>query len=628
VTTFRTTLRHPTRTVWRRWRRVTRRQPLLWFVPIMVAPTLLLLAARSAPTTAAGWALVAAFAAALWAVRRHGARAPRLVRRLAAKHAAPLTFAAIGLALLAGVFIIGAVPGPVIVAALVLAAVALTARALFVSSRGHGGQDPRRALGRKAYALLGWGRPESDAQAVNVVKLPADPSAVGAVIRLRCHPDFTGGAAVDKLATLIGGLYGGQWCPRTDLAHDQILFRRAEEVRPPSLPLSCAYTDSDPDGPPTTVPIGVHDDGSALTVDLTGSPHMMLNSPTGGGKTSLEVLITAHWAGHGGLITIIDPKHSDDFSDAFDGLPNVRRLVDGGDIAATLNTLAGDMKMRERLSRAERARLPRLLIVIDEVNALTSSLQRAWQAAKGKGRPPALMSLEDILTRGRSSGVHVIVAGQQLSAASLGGSLARDQFDLRLAAGRLSTGAQSMVFGDDAVPELERVINGKTVKGRALIQVGGGEVRPVQLAFVPNSAARSLAARGTATWALYRSPAAPASAPATPAPEPAPQSPAEAPEPPAGNAQTGTDRGRPDDPMPTSGSRTRAHSGAMPTATPTSMPTAMPTARADREPVILVCNNPDCGMEFQTRIKAGSAARCSHCGKSRKVPVGARTGTA
>ncbi len=231
-------------------------------------------------------------------------------------------------------------------------------------------------------------------------------------------------------------------------------------------------------------PVGVTEQG-IFTLDLErDGPHGLVGGTTGSGKSELlRSLIAA-------LAANADPRHLTfllmDFKGgaAFDAcarLPHTVGMVtdlDEGLVDRALRALEAELQYRERLLRdagADNLRayherdhpepLPRLVVVIDEF------------AKMAREQPELLASLVDVAQRGRTLGVHLILATQR--PAGVVNDHIRTNTNLRIAL-RVQDADDSLdVIGERAAAELSR-----HRPGRAFFRLGPDEVVPIQSALV------------------------------------------------------------------------------------------------------------------------------------------------
>lgn len=178
--------------------------------------------------------------------------------------------------------------------------------------------------------------------------------------------------------------------------------------------------------PGLSAPVG-ESQGVPLAIDLVrDGPHALVAGTTGSGKTEfLRTWIASMAAAHppdAVSFVLVDYKGGSAFSDCV-RLPHTVEMlsdIDGYLVERTLTGLAAELRRREGLlvragarditgyadlyaAGDERARdpLPRLVLVVDEAAALISEL------------PDFIRGLVDVARRGRSLGVHLVLATQR-----------------------------------------------------------------------------------------------------------------------------------------------------------------------------------------------------------------------
>ncbi|HEX7096030.1 MAG TPA: FtsK/SpoIIIE domain-containing protein, partial [Acidimicrobiales bacterium] len=236
------------------------------------------------------------------------------------------------------------------------------------------------------------------------------------------------------------------------------------------------------------VPIGADANGT-VDVDLVrDGPHALIAGTTGSGKSELlRSLVVA-------LAATADPEHCNivlvDFKGgaAFDrltALPHVVGCVTDLDerlAARALRCLEAELRRRERMLRDARASdittyvrlrrdrpelepLPRLVVVIDELATLVAEL------------PDFVDALVDTAQRGRSLGVHLVLATQR-PAGAVKESI-RTNTNLRIALRVVEAADSRDVLGADDAARLPR-----NRPGRAVLRRGSGDVLAFQAAHV------------------------------------------------------------------------------------------------------------------------------------------------
>ncbi len=236
--------------------------------------------------------------------------------------------------------------------------------------------------------------------------------------------------------------------------------------------------------PGLLAPLGVGEHG-LLVLDLVrDGAHGLVGGTTGSGKSELLRSLVAALAVHADAahltFVLVDYKGGAAF-DVCARLPHVVGLVTDldeqlGDRA--LRALEAELHARERLLRAAGADnlreylalgrpepLPRLVVVVDEFATLAAEL------------PDFVSSLVGIAQRGRTLGVHLLLATQRPSGAV--NDNIRANTNLRVAL-RVQDAADS----SDVVGTPSAALISRDRPGRAYVRLGPGEVVPVQTALV------------------------------------------------------------------------------------------------------------------------------------------------
>ena len=226
-----------------------------------------------------------------------------------------------------------------------------------------------------------------------------------------------------------------------------------------------------------------------FTLDLVlDGPHGLIAGTTGSGKSELlRSLVAALAATHDPQrlnFVLIDYKGGSAFAECAE-LPHTVGMVTDLDEqlgARALRSLEAELRYRERVLGEYRANdliayqqlrapaLPRLLVIIDEFATLASEL------------PDFVASLVGIAQRGRSLGVHLLLATQRPSGAV--NENIRANANLRICLRVQTPQDSSDVIDSPAAARIAR-----TQPGRAQVRLGPSELIPIQTALVTGSTA-------------------------------------------------------------------------------------------------------------------------------------------
>ncbi|MEA2000568.1 MAG: FtsK/SpoIIIE domain-containing protein [Actinomycetota bacterium] len=230
-------------------------------------------------------------------------------------------------------------------------------------------------------------------------------------------------------------------------------------------------------------PLGTGEDGPLVVDLIADGPHALLGGTTGAGKSELLRTLVASLASTTSPewlnFVLIDYKGGSAF-DACAALPHTAGLVTDLDdhlARRALTCLEAELRYREHWLRAvgvsdismfpdtEADPLPRLLVVIDEFAALAKEL------------PDFMEALVGIAQRGRSLGVHLLLATQRPSGV-ISDSI-KANTNLRIAL-RVQDNADSV----DVIGCTDAAALGRNQPGRGLARLGPGDVVPFQTAIV------------------------------------------------------------------------------------------------------------------------------------------------
>lgn len=221
--------------------------------------------------------------------------------------------------------------------------------------------------------------------------------------------------------------------------------------------------------------LGRRHGGAALALDVLRTPHVLLAGATGSGKGGAIRAALAGALESGWQAVVIDPKESGEYRwlDPLD-VPVVSNIVDQVDVLREIELVRQDRQTRIKEFGADTwHELPDLmapgwrplLVVIDEAADLL-------QQVKGRSAPEreyvalqqeAARLITQLARKGRSAGVHLVLAIQRPDTAQLGdqGGALRNNLTARLALGSLDTEGVRML----GIPTADPV--GLTLDGTA-----------------------------------------------------------------------------------------------------------------------------------------------------------------
>ncbi|MGP4096162.1 FtsK/SpoIIIE domain-containing protein [Nonomuraea sp. KM90] len=313
------------------------------------------------------------------------------------------------------------------------------------------------------------------------------------------------GGGLDVIGPVLADLVSAPWCDRLaralspirDVSRDDPGGNLPDAVRlldlmgmpvPSGKELAAQWGDQGS----TKALIGVGPDGP-FSVDLRlDGPHGLVAGTTGAGKSELlqTLICSLAVANRPDQLTfvLIDYKGGAAFKECV-RLPHTVGMVsdlDGHLTQRALDSLAAEIRRRERLLAAAGAKdiedyagpgLPRLVLIIDEFAALVAEL------------PDFVTGLVDIARRGRSLGIHLILATQRPAGVVTADIQANTSLRIAL---RVTEPAESADVID--LPDAAHI--SKSTPGRCYVRSGVGAAVAVQTARVGG---RSPAASGVAS---------------------------------------------------------------------------------------------------------------------------------
>ena len=208
-------------------------------------------------------------------------------------------------------------------------------------------------------------------------------------------------------------------------------------------------------------------------------PHMLIAGGTGGGKTYFILTLIEALLHTDSKLYILDPKNAD-LADLGSVMANVYYRKE--DLLSCIETFyeemmkrSEDMKLMENYRTGENYAylgLPANFLIFDEYVAFMEMLGTKENAA-------VLNKLKQIVMLGRQAGFFLILACQRPDAKYLGDGI-RDQFNFRVALGRMSEMGYGMMFG-----ETTKDFFLKQIKGRGYVDVGTSVISEFYTPLVP-----------------------------------------------------------------------------------------------------------------------------------------------
>ncbi|MFI7127452.1 FtsK/SpoIIIE domain-containing protein [Nonomuraea sp. NPDC050153] len=301
------------------------------------------------------------------------------------------------------------------------------------------------------------------------------------------------GGGLDVIGPILGDLVSPAWCDRLaralspirDVSRDDLSGNLPDAVRlldlmglpsPSGRELAGRWRAQGS----TSALIGIGPEGP-FSVDLRlDGPHGLVAGTTGAGKSELlqTLICSLAVANRPDQLTfvLIDYKGGAAFKECV-RLPHTVGMVsdlDGHLTQRALDSLAAEIRRRERLLAAAGAKdiedytgtgMPRLVLIIDEFAALVAEL------------PDFVTGLVDIARRGRSLGIHLILATQRPAGVVTADIQANTSLRIAL---RVTEPAESSDVID--LPDAAHI--SKSTPGRCYVRSGMGAATAVQTARV------------------------------------------------------------------------------------------------------------------------------------------------
>jgi hypothetical protein len=319
----------------------------------------------------------------------------------------------------------------------------------------------------------------TDDEALVRVTLPAEYNAAG--------------GARKEFANFVASKVPGEWDASWNMQGAPVLTL-AKPPKPPervNFELLHPYMLKTSESAPI-IGLGVRDKPISADLD-SDSPHVLVSAGSGGGKSVTVRTLACQLLHNGARLIILDiTKHGMSHRWA-KGLPGVKICRTPEEAHNTLIELRAEMDARyEALDEDESIAFQRVVIVCEEMNATINRMTSYWLDIKKQNEPktsPAIQGLADILFAGRQTRMNVIAVAQMMTARTIGGPEARENFAVRIMA-RYTTNAWKML-----APEVWPAPRSSRKPGRVQI-VMGGEAFETQVAFFTDAEAIAWATSG------------------------------------------------------------------------------------------------------------------------------------
>ncbi|MEI3611458.1 FtsK/SpoIIIE domain-containing protein [Pseudogracilibacillus sp. SO30301A] len=208
-------------------------------------------------------------------------------------------------------------------------------------------------------------------------------------------------------------------------------------------------------------------------------PHMLIAGGTGGGKSYFILTLIEALLKTDAKLYILDPKNAD-LADLSAVMPDVYYKKE--DMTACIDQFYEDMMTRnEEMKTMPNYKtgenyaylgLPARFLIFDEYTSFMEMI--------GKESVKVMSKLKQIVMLGRQSGFFLILACQRPDAKYLGDGI-RDNFNFRVALGRMSELGFGMVFGSD----VQKQFFLKPIKGRGYVDKGDSVISEFYTPLVP-----------------------------------------------------------------------------------------------------------------------------------------------
>ncbi len=168
------------------------------------------------------------------------------------------------------------------------------------------------------------------------------------------------------------------------------------------------------------------------------SPHLMIAGGSNAGKSELAAWLTGQLMRRGYGLAVLDAKFTSHMWAR--KVPGVLYASEDEELHNALLWLDAELLRRARFvaDGGDPAMLKPLAILAEEMNGASNRLRAYWRAQGGTGMSPALTAMANLSSMGRELRIHLLMAGQSLSAKAVGGPENRENFGGRALANATS----------------------------------------------------------------------------------------------------------------------------------------------------------------------------------------------
>lgn len=183
------------------------------------------------------------------------------------------------------------------------------------------------------------------------------------------------------------------------------------------------------------VAMGAGPRGALVTFDLAlESPHLLIAGGSGAGKSELLAFLVGQFMRAGYGVAVLDAKFTSHMW--LRRVPGVLYAAEAEELHETLLWLDRELLRRARFVAAggNPEELVPMVALLEEMNGATNRLRAYWASIKVNGDPamsPAITALGNLSSMGRELRMHILMAGQSMTAKGTGGAENRENFGAR-----------------------------------------------------------------------------------------------------------------------------------------------------------------------------------------------------